>query len=79
MLFVLLKFVHVLAAIIAIGFNASYGLLIGRARAAGMDGREMGFALRTVKVMDDYIANPCYGLLLVTGVAWSTSRATRGR
>jgi uncharacterized membrane protein len=67
MLFTLLKFVHVLSAIIAIGYNASYGLLIARARAGGLDGREMRFALRTVKFMDDYVANPCYGLLLVTG------------
>lgn len=69
MLFTVLKFVHVLSAIIAIGYNASYGLLISRARAGGIDGREMRFALKTVKFMDDYIANPCYGLLLVTGAA----------
>jgi uncharacterized membrane protein len=69
MLFTALKFVHVLSAIIAIGYNASYGLLISRARAGGIDGREMRFALKTVKFMDDYIANPCYGLLLVTGAA----------
>src|SRR5262249_32849619 len=68
MLFVVLKFLHVLAAIIAVGFNASYGLLIGRARSGGADDREMLFALRTVKVMDDYVANPCYVLLLLTGV-----------
>lgn len=68
MLFIVLKFLHVLFAIIAIGFNAAYGLLIGRARSGGTDGREMRFALRTVKVMDDYVANPCYVLLLITGV-----------
>ena len=45
MLFVVLKFLHVLAAIVAVGFNASYGLLIGRARAAGTDDRVMRFAL----------------------------------
>ena len=28
----------------------------------------MRFALGTVKVMDDYVANPCYLLLLITGV-----------
>ena len=61
-----LKFLHVLLAIIAIGFNAAYGLIIGRARKAGV--AELGFALRTVKVMDDYVANPCYVLLLLTGV-----------
>ena len=68
MLFTVLKFVHVLAAIIAVGFNATYGLLIGRARSGSADGREMRFALQTVKVMDDYVANPCYVLLLLTGV-----------
>jgi uncharacterized membrane protein len=68
MLYTTLKFLHVLLAIVAVGFNVSYGLLIGRARKAGPDARELRFALRTVKVMDDYIANPCYVLLLVTGV-----------
>ena len=68
MLFIVLKFFHVLFAIIAIGFNATYGLIIGKARASGVDGPEMAFALRTVKAMDDYVANPCYVLLLVTGV-----------
>jgi len=65
----ILKFLHVVLAIVAVGFNASYGLLIARARAGGIDGREMRFALRTVKIMDDYVANPCYALLLVTGGA----------
>ena len=69
MLYAVLKFVHVLLAMIAIGFNASYGLLIGRARSGAGDARELKFALRTVKVMDDYVANPCYVLLLLTGAA----------
>jgi uncharacterized membrane protein len=68
MLYTTLKVVHILLAIVAVGFNASYGLLIGRARSGGPDSREMRFALRTIKVMDDYIANPCYALLLITGV-----------
>ncbi len=41
MLFTILKFTHVLAAILAVGFNAAYGLLIGRARRGGTDGREI--------------------------------------
>lgn len=61
-----LKFLHVLLAITAVGFNLAYGLIIGRARKAGT--AELKFALRTVKVMDDYVANPCYVLLLLTGV-----------
>src|SRR5262245_34258817 len=68
MLYLSLKLVHIILAIIAIGFNIAYGLVIGRARRAGTDGRELKFALRTVKFMDDKIANPCYILLLVTGI-----------
>jgi uncharacterized membrane protein len=68
MLFLVLKFVHVLCAILAVGFNATYGLILGRARRGGLDGREMAFALKTVKIMDDRVANPCYFLLGITGV-----------
>jgi uncharacterized membrane protein len=68
MLYTTLKFLHVVLAIVAVGFNAAYGLIIARARKAGPDARELAFALRTVKVMDDYVANPSYGLLLLTGV-----------
>jgi uncharacterized membrane protein len=67
MLYVTPKFIHVLLAIVAVGFNIAYGLIIGRARRAGT--AELAFALRTVKVMDDYVANPCYILLPITGVA----------
>ena len=68
MLYLSLKYVHVLLAIVAVGYNAAYGLIIGRARKAGADGRELKYALRTVKFMDDYVANPCYVLILLTGV-----------
>ncbi len=68
MLYLSLKLVHVLLAITAVGFNASYGVIVGRARKADIDGREIRFALRTVQFMDDYVANPCYILLLITGV-----------
>jgi uncharacterized membrane protein len=60
-----LKTLHILLAIVAVGFNVSYGLLIGRARRAGPV--ELTFALKTVKVMDDYVANPAYVLLFITG------------
>ena len=70
MLFLALKFVHILCAILAVGFNSAYGLILGRARRGGLDGREMAFALKTVKVMDDRVANPSYVLLGVTGGRW---------
>jgi uncharacterized membrane protein len=66
MAYLWLKTLHIVLAIVAVGFNISYGLLIGRARRAGRV--ELTYALRTVKVMDDYVANPAYVLLLVTGI-----------
>ena len=63
--YVLLKWVHVLAAIIAVGFNASYSVLLAR---AAREPQHLGHVLRTVKALDDYFANPMYGLLLATGL-----------
>lgn len=65
-LYLILKFLHVLLAIIAIGFNASYPIWLARAR------REPEHALhvlRGIKTLDDRFANPAYGLLLVLGLA----------
>jgi uncharacterized membrane protein len=59
------KFVHVLLAIVAVGFNAAYGILLAR---ASREPEHLGHVLRTVKVLDDRFANPAYGLLLVTGL-----------
>jgi uncharacterized membrane protein len=63
--FEIVKFLHILFAIIAVGFNASYGIWL--ARAARQPDHE-GYVLRGVKVLDDRFANPAYGLLLVTGL-----------
>jgi uncharacterized membrane protein len=65
-LYLILKFLHVLLAIIAIGFNASYPIWLARAR------REPEHALhvlRGIKTLDDRFANPAYALLLVLGLA----------
>ena len=59
------KFLHVLSAIVAVGFNATYGVLLAR---AAREPEHQGHILRTVKVLDDRFANPAYGLLLVTGL-----------
>jgi uncharacterized membrane protein len=64
--YLLLKWVHVLLAITALGSNITYG--VWNARSA-REPQNLGFALRGIKFIDDYIANPCYGLLLVTGLA----------
>jgi uncharacterized membrane protein len=59
-------FVHVLSAIVAVGANATYPVWFAR---GSIEREHLLFALRGVKFIDDRIANPAYGLLLITGVA----------
>ena len=66
MAYFILKFFHVLLAIVAIGANITYGVWFAR---AARDRQSAVFALRGVKFIDDYIANPAYLLLLPTGIA----------
>jgi uncharacterized membrane protein len=61
----LLKFLHVLLAIVAVGFNASYGVWLARARR---EPGQLAYVLRGIKVLDDRFANPAYAVLLVTGL-----------
>jgi uncharacterized membrane protein len=65
-LYVLLKFVHVLLAIVAIGFNASYPIWLARAQREPESALHV---LRGIKILDDRFANPAYALLLVLGLA----------
>ena len=60
-----IKFIHVLLAIVAVGFNATYGIWLAR---AAKEPEHEAFALRGVKLLDDRFANPAYALLLVTGL-----------
>jgi uncharacterized membrane protein len=69
-LYLILKFLHVLLAIVAVGFNASYPIWLARAQ------REPEHALhilRGIKTLDDRFANPAYALLLVLGLAMTFS------
>jgi uncharacterized membrane protein len=66
MLFSLLKWIHVLSAIVAVGANLTYGIWLGR--SAGRTD-VLPFTLRTIKLIDDRVANPAYVLLLITGLA----------
>lgn len=66
-MYIFLKFLHILLAIVAVGFNASFGLILGRASHGGADGREMKFALRTVRTMA-MIAHSSYLLLFLSGI-----------
>jgi hypothetical protein len=59
MLYLLLKWLHVLAAIVAIGANVTYGIWIAR---ASRNPDVLPFTLRGIKLIDDRIANPAYGV-----------------
>ena len=65
-LFTAVKFIHILLAIIAFGFNATYAIWLIRAQRSP---QHSDFALRGVKFLDDYFANPAYILLLLSGLA----------
>jgi len=63
--FLIVKYIHILAAIVAVGFNVSYVVWILRAQR---DPTHTAFALKGIKFIDDRIANPAYGVLLLTGL-----------
>src|SRR4030081_2741034 len=64
-LYLILKFVHVLLAIVAVGFNLSYPIWLTRAQS---DPEHALYVLRGIKILDDRFANPAYALLLVLGL-----------
>src|SRR5262245_2897964 len=61
----IIKFFHVVFAVVAVGFNATYGVWLAR---AAREPEHEAFTLRGVKFLDDRFANPAYALLLVTGL-----------
>lgn len=66
MLYLMRQWLHLVLAITAVGTNITYGVWLAR---GGRDAQLLPFTLRGVKFLDDRIANPAYGLLLVTGLA----------
>ncbi len=65
-LYTFLKFLHILLAIVAVGFNASYGIWLAR---VSREPEHTKHVLHGIRLLDDRFANPAYGLLLVTGIA----------
>ena len=61
----LLKLVHIAAAIVAVGANVSYGFWLA---IAGRDRERLVFSINGIRRLDTWIANPAYIVLLVTGV-----------
>lgn len=59
------KVIHILLAIVAVGFNASYAIWLAR---AAREPEHESHVLRGIKTLDDRFANPAYALLLVSGL-----------
>lgn len=64
-LYSILKTLHILSAIVALGFNLSYPLWFFKGKK---DDAHLGFALKGIQTLDDRFANPGYILSLITGL-----------
>lgn len=64
-LVVILKLIHVLAAITAVGANLTYTYWM---RYAGQDRDRLVWTMNGIRRLDRFVANPAYVVLLVTGV-----------
>ena len=73
--YLVVKFVHVLVAILAIGNSAGSSLWL---RLAMRDPEHLLFALRTTKVLDEYVTRPGLFLLLLTGLWMAATRWSLG-
>lgn len=65
MAYLLLKFVHVFAAIIAVGTNVTYFFWVRQAQTAGPPSDTL---LEGIQALDRRLANPAYVVLPVTGI-----------
>jgi uncharacterized membrane protein len=65
MLYGTVKWLHILAAIVALGANITYGIWIA---SVAKNPAALSFTLRTIKRIDDRMANPAYALSLITGL-----------
>lgn len=67
--FLLLKLVHVTAAIVGVGSNLTYAYWL---RRAGVDRDRLVDAIHGIRGLDRRIANPAYVVLLLSGLAMAT-------
>jgi uncharacterized membrane protein len=63
--YLLVKFIHVLLAITAVGSNITYGVWN---TLAAREPANLAFTLKGISFIDRRVANPAYGLLLITGL-----------
>ncbi len=64
-LYLFLKWIHVLAAVTALGANLTYVVWI---RLGERSQPHLLHSLRGIQFLDDRIANPAYGVVVVTGL-----------
>jgi uncharacterized membrane protein len=64
-LILLLKVVHVLAAIVAVGSNVTYAFWL---RRAGLDQARLIDTIEGIRQLDSRIANPAYVVVLLSGL-----------
>ena len=64
-LILLLKVLHILAAIVAVGSNVTYAYWL---RRAGTDRDRLIYTIEGIQRLDNRIANPAYILVLLTGL-----------
>src|SRR4029077_2031213 len=63
--YTLIKYLHVLLAITAVGSNITYGVW---KTLGAREPSHAPFALKGIAFIDRRVANPAYGLLLITGL-----------
>jgi len=63
--YLLLKYIHILSAIVAVGANVTYA--VWNVRAAREPAHE-AFALTGIQFLDNRVANPAYGVVFLTGL-----------
>ena len=71
--YLVVKFVHVLVAIVAVGSSAGSSLWL---RLAMRSPANLPFALRTTKFLDEYLTRPGLIVLLITGFWMAATRWT---
>ena len=69
----LLKIIHVIAAIVAVGANVTYAFWLRRAGTA--DRERLVFTVETIHKLDNMIATPAYVVLLLSGLGMVFSGA----
>jgi len=62
----LLKFIHIASAIVAVGANVTYAYWL---RLAGNNPDRLRYTIGAIRGLDRRVANPAYGVVLLTGLA----------